>query len=365
MLLNALLSLGVDPEKVDSKHFQLLLKDLKKSYNSPNATALKEEIFEDAFISLENERAISEVLPCLIIHREIFDFTEFLVALALTTNGKYVFVDDCEIVKDTEYIQSVENFCDKALLLTSKEFKNKITTVILDFDIEVSTPGTVKINDSVYKYLRVKSVKVTLEALLKFDYHYENGTSLLLTEYENKLTEMINKFETEAVSYGEAIELIFSSIDDDVFSINPQAKETVLQSFNSFAWGCNKLNHRFDGKIFETAFSIEILNKFKFQFIGIGIPTNVRKNFSDYDNKVDQFSYLFNCPEDYNNDPKNFWENALGQYKDFAEFGLQILKIPAIPRKINIKHLHEMFENLKLKNKMLYLYTISLHINEN
>lgn len=163
------------------------------------------------------------------------------------------------------------------------------------------------------------------------------------------------KFVQNNTPLGEAVEEVLASVKDGIFDINDRAGNTIKTYLNALAVGCHYLCHSFKGHIYlsDEMEQYADLGRLLAEFYDYIVPHNALPDLAAYKNKSGGFQYLKESV-----DLVRYWELAQIEVRFLPRTALNMVKVPAIPRKI---YLNRILALQRYPETSRYISVRSLH----
>lgn len=359
LLLHYFLACNIDFETINNMHCQRLFKALDPSFDFPSITDFQDTLVDTAYQQMQEKNHKSEMRRLIVVQTIECDENLFAISLLVTLENKYIYIKSAYIDKYQDDIQSaLEKFCDETVMLVKRLYK--INVLFLIYDGQTHLNGMTVVDN--IKYFRLRCFSILLK-LLKNEHGPLTLTSTdeftFYKQYCDCLENWQNMFPNSSVA--EATEEVLQKMEDNVLKINDKICEIIFSFINAAALGANFLHYKLNGRLF---LKEEYFASLMFDFFEEALSDNAFDDFSSYKTKSGDFRRLFESGKDY--DPKRLWCIAKMHCKsDLCDFATEMLSIPAIPKKIDLKKVLKIKENkFSDKNNALEALLIAVMLEE-
>lgn len=162
---------------------------------------------------------------------------------------------------------------------------------------------------------------------------------------------------------GDGVEAIVAAIKRNELSAYPFIEKLISDYLDPFTVASNYLNPKLNGKIFQDLDVSSDENYFgarKFLINEYILPAKTLVQYGYYNSKQNDFQQAFMRIEKYT--ATTFWEPLRSTAPQLGNFCLKMLKIPAIPPRLEMEKLYEI--RLKEYSDYSYVHVMSLLLKE-
>lgn len=362
-VLNFLLLKGIKFDEICSDGFSDMVKLLNPKYELPTSEEFENEVLPLCLEWFEKRKNAEAFIGIVTVHSTDFDDHTYLVALANTMSSKFVFIcDACFDNYDQNLFKNcVINFFDETVV-AANNFKNlTVHTLIYDCDLRLELEEMYN-ND--LQYFRQPSFLLLVQELENFvnlDLSQSSGEG----DFPERVKDVCDSLKNPEMCVGHATEVILNEISTGIFFDDTAAIGIIMRYIGPFHMGCNFFLPEFQGNIATTDQLIQFkLDHMIYTFNPLALKfKNALEHVSHYKNKSEIFNYCF---IKHASDPETFWTHAKQQFTELSNYALALLKLPAIPAKININdavNFYRVITNIEGDRKdSKYAYVMSLKL---
>lgn len=328
-------------------------------YPSPTADVLLESL-EASLLRMKEENSSQVLLPvAMIFVQKISNLSIFFLAVGMTRQQNYVFLNARNLEKPLLTSDDLHEFCMESFTIASTNYKVKVRSAVVDL-IEVKCNEFFEDVDF-KEYIVTRPLHQIVNSLKSAQIDVPDITddeNLAVSTYRDAVNDLKNSM-NEHNSFGETFVKLIDLIESGKLKANSKWFDAVLPYIKAFSLGLMYMIPAQKKKVVSADFlkefqsvldKNEALQHFYFRVIPYGDAT---KYFSYYKDFSGEFPYAFSH---YNTKgPRFFWEKLLPLYFGLSEFALDLLKIPAAPKPLNVKAVFELMSdmNFDLKNSFL------------
>lgn len=337
-------------------HWLELLSTVNPSFQVPDENFFLSNIVFKAYEAYIEKRSKEIFLPIIYIAEEQIGNKFFMAAVSVTRSGNFYYLNNSYFDKPEEFTNMIARLVNDSVAI-AQEFGKNITCILYD------TPDFK--NNRYYKEMEVEFLKCkTLTGFVE----KMRGPGLFLPNLDEATTQVENyqlllkkfkNFANSDITLSDAMHTIITSVETGTIKLNPEWAEILKEHLNPLMLGCCYLNPKYKEQIMNLKESADysdvdyMLN----EFITVMVPPDAYDHVSYYKDVKKCFSYLNGK---HITDPTLYWNHAKREFVKLADLAIDMLSIPAIPRKINVQALHKLLFNSNDKNPVLVKYEIGM-----
>ena len=327
------------PEEVN---MPMLLKTAEKLYLKK---LVNEGFFNFCYVYLER------------IDKEIFAYS-----FAVTKNYNRIYLCDTAIDANDysreDIKTSVHEFCDVTVQEFFKKYGIHAKYILYDSNIVLANKGGTeeqpyfRINCFSTLFWRLQNLRATW--VIQDENYDENDK--IIRNYKKSMEDLKNEFLLREYTLGEGTEKILQLYTELPSVLNMDLKKVYEKTLVPVAMGANMMHPKFRGR--RVISTDSFYDKMLVEFMDLALPSDFEPFYAYRDNKI-PFQTIFNLAYD----PVRFWSKVKENYSEFAEFGMEMLVLPAIMPKINRNSIREALSKWS-EDRDLTAFALSLISND-
>lgn len=345
--MNIFASYNIKPEDISLALWKDVLVSLKPSVTIPNPSTLKSCI-QSAYDDMLYSYATVKFLPVLFVQAQKVGENYVFVSMIMSRLKMYYFVKHMLPDETADLDQLMDDFCKASIDKAAETYNKKITSIIFDVDN--------LIDDSYFSdkhrngCILTRSFTYLLKNLLKGGAVINFDDQQKLFEYTSRISEIKKKCLDNSLA--DAMHLIYESVIDKTFQVNSNYLEILESHLGPLQYGCHNLNHVYEKEILNCS-DEPVFYSASFQihdFLTYMVPNHAFE-WHYYESKTKIFHYIV---KSNTNDPVKYWELSLRDFPTLGNLALDVMSIPAVPKKVDIHSLYNIiFEYARVEKSEL------------
>lgn len=334
---------NLNTQEINLELWKNLFQALKQNVKIPAPSDLKNIIltcYEDMIAAYATEQFV----PVLFIQGCKLGENVIYVSMLMSRSKTYYYVKHMVPDESDDLVQSFDDFCSSSIQKVSTTYDKKITGIIVDVDSLL--PNSYFQDSHRHACILSRPFSYLLNDLLKGGavVNFEEPDRIL--KYTSRVTEIKKKCLDIKTSVADAVHMIYESIVDKTLKVNPSCDDILEAHLGPLQYGCHNLNYKYEKEILnfnqESAFSSA---SFKVHdFLTFMIPNNAFE-WHYYESKSKIFEYIVKSNV---NDLAKYWELSLREFPTLGNLALDVMNIPAVPKKVDILGMYKLiFEHAR------------------
>ncbi|KAJ8668743.1 hypothetical protein QAD02_000002 [Eretmocerus hayati] len=349
LLAKLLVRFRIDPQEASSVHIKNIFKEINPDYEIPSSNQVIGQVCRDAVQNIIRTNLQRRLTQVMYIQKDDLACGNIsLLSVVIDEQKKYIPIDfrTFEIVTQEVFQQ----FCENSIETFQESYKVCISFIVTNTTYECD-PISYSEGQRFIFFIRSHDQLITKLENVKFEV---DKTSI--ADADRFLASVANlKDNLRNITVSQATNILLGLQSTKAYDDDEESVGEIIGGFlSSIHVASTYLNPLYRDKFITSSQQRDL-----FQFISIILDSEEGMAcLAQYRNKTSHFESLFDTLEQI--DPRRFWLTAIPFYERLGRFALNLISVPACPKKIEIAKIVNRCDTSHFNDTKLSLFHLSV-----